>query len=201
MIRVLLAEDQALVRGALATLLNLEPDVEVVGEVGRGDAVLTSVEAVQPDVVLLDIELPGMNGLEVAERLAQARIPCKVVVLTTFGRPGYLERAMAADVAGYLLKDTPAEQLAQDIRRIMAGTRIVDPSLAAMAALAGRSPLTAREADVLRASAAGASVEEVAHSLHLAEGTVRNYLSSAIQKLGARNRLEAAARAERNGWI
>lgn len=201
MIRVLLVEDQALVRGALATLLNLESDIEVVGEVGRGDAVLASVEAIRPDVVLLDIELPGLNGLCVAERLAEIRAPCKVVVLTTFGRPGYLERAMAAGVAGYLLKDTPAEELAQDLRRIVAGTRIVDPSLAAMAALAGRSPLTAREADVLRASASGASVEEVARLLHLAEGTVRNYLSSAIQKLGARNRLEAIAYAERNGWI
>lgn len=201
MIRLLLVEDQSLVRGALATLLSLEPDFEVVGEVARGDEVLSQVESLRPDIVLLDIELPGRNGLEVARELAEHGAPTRVMVLTTFGRPGYLRRAIAAGAAGFMLKDAPVDALAAGIRRIAEGGRVVDPGLAAEALKQGTSPLTERETDVLRVSAAGASIAEMALTLHLAEGTVRNHLSTAIQKLGARNRLEAVLQAERMGWL
>jgi two-component system response regulator DesR len=201
MIRVLLAEDQAMVRGALATLLALEADVEVVAEVGRGDEVLAAALASAPDVALLDIEMPGADGLSAAAALQRALPPCRVVILTTFGRPGYLRRAMESGAVGFLLKDAPAAQLASAIRRVMAGERVVDPALAMAALSEGNNPLTERERDVLAAAAGGASIAEIAGTLFLSEGTVRNYLSVAMQKLGAHTRVEAARTAERKGWL
>ena len=201
MIRVLLAEDQAMVRGALAALLNLEEDIEIVGEVARGDEVLAVAEAARPDVALLDIEMPGASGLDVAAEL-RVRLPaCRVIILTTFGRPGYLRRAMESGVVGFLVKDAPAAQLAAAIRRAAKGERVVDPTLAMSALSEGGNPLTERERDVLAAAAHGASIAEIASSLALSEGTVRNYLSVAIQKLGAHNRVEAARIAEAKGWL
>ncbi|WP_061292869.1 response regulator transcription factor [Herbidospora cretacea] len=197
MIRVLIADDQDLVRGGLAALLGLEPDIEVVAEVARGDEVLASVAAHRPDVVLLDIEMPGLSGLEVAERLAGTR----VVIVTTFGRPGYLRRALDAGVAGFVVKDAPAAELAAAVRRVVAGERVVDPKLAVTALAVGASPLTVREGDVLRAADGGASVADIARALFLTEGTVRNYLSSAIGKTGARNRAEAVSVARSHGWL
>jgi two-component system response regulator DesR len=200
-IRVLLAEDQAMVRGALAALLTLQPDIAIVAEVARGDEVVPAALAASPDVALLDIEMPGLDGLEAAAAL-RARLPaCRVLILTTFGRPGYLRRAMASGVVGFLVKEAPAAQLAVAIRRAMAGERIVDPTLAAAALSDGDSPLTEREREVLVATARGASVAQIAATLFLSEGTVRNYLSEAIQKLGARSRVEAARIAEERGWL
>jgi two-component system response regulator DesR len=200
-IRVLPAEDQATVRDALAVLLGLQPDIEVVASVGRGDEVLAAAAAAQPDVAVLDVEMPGMDGLETAAAL-HARFPsCKVLILTTFGRPGYLRRAMASGAVGFLVKEAPAAQLAVAIRRAMADERIVDPVLAAAALSEGDSPLTKREREVLAATARGQSVVGIADTLALAEGTVRNCLSEAIQKLGARNRGAAARIAERQGWL
>lgn len=201
MIRILLAEDQAMVRGAIATLLALEPDLEVVAETGRGDAVLALVRGHRPDVVLLDIEMPGEDGLCVAQALRKAHAPCRTIILTTFGRPGYLQRAMAAGAAGFLLKDAPVGELAAAIRRVAAGGVVVDPGLAAQALSEGPSPLTAREQEVLRAAADGGSIAGLARLLHLSEGTVRNHLSSAIQKVGVRNRAEAVLLAQRKGWL
>jgi two-component system response regulator DesR len=201
MIRVLLAEDQGIVRGALAALLSLEPDIEIVAEVSRGDAVLAAALAAQPDIALLDIEMPGLDGLEVAALLREKLPTCRVLILTTFGRPGYLRRAMESGAAGFLVKDAPASQLAVAIRRAAAGERVVDPELAAAALSVGNNPLTEREREVLRAAATGDSLAEIARSLHLSDGTVRNYLSSAIQKLGARNSKDAFLIAERNGWF
>jgi two-component system response regulator DesR len=201
MIRVLLAEDQTMVRGALAALLTLEGDIDIVAEVGRGDEVVSAAEAAHPDVALLDIEMPGGDGLTAAGAL-RARLPsCRALILTTFGRPGYLRRAMESGAIGFLLKDAPATQLAMAIRRVMAGERVVDPVLATAALSEGNNPLTERERDVLAAAARGASIAEIASSLALSEGTVRNYLSMAIQKLGARNRVEAAHVAEQKGWL
>jgi two-component system, NarL family, response regulator DesR len=201
MIRVLLAEDQAMVRGALASLLALEEDIEVVAEVDRADAVLQATQAARPDVVLLDIEMPGGDGLTVAEELRRALPECRVLILTTFGRPGYLRRAMEGGVAGFLLKDAPASELARAIRRSLAGERIVDPGLAAAALSEGESPLTPREQEVLAAAREHATVVEIAGAVHLSPGTVRNYLSSAMQKLGARTRAQAARIAEEKGWL
>lgn len=201
MIQLLVVEDQALVRGALCALLSLEPDFNVVGEAARGDEVLRLVETFGPDVVLLDIELPGMSGLDVARDLRNHACPARVVILTTFGRPGYLRRAMEAGVAGFLLKDAPADALAAAIRRVMTGGRVVDPGLAAEALEQGHTPLTDREAEVLRVASDGGTIAEIAAHLHLAEGTVRNHLSAAMQKLGARTRLEAVMQAQRMGWI
>lgn len=201
MIRVLLAEDQAMVRGALAALLSLEDDIEIVAEVGRGDEVATVARATRPDVALLDIEMPGRDGLAAAAELHTQLPTCKVLILTTFGRPGYLRKAMESGVVGFLLKDAPATQLAAAIRRALAGERIVDPTLAMTALSEGNNPLTERERTVLVAVTHGASIAEVATSLFLSEGTVRNYLSVAIQKLGARNRIEAAHIAEQKGWL
>jgi Response regulator containing a CheY-like receiver domain and an HTH DNA-binding domain len=201
MIRVLLADDQHLVRGALAALLSFEDDITVVGEVDRGDRVREAVAAHRPDVLLLDIEMPGRDGLAVAAELRAAGDPVRVVILTTFGRPGYLSRAMDAQVAGYVLKDARAEELAAAIRRVAAGERVIDPALAAASRSLGDNPLTPRERDVLRAAADGATVADVAGRLFLSEGTVRNYLSSAISKLGVRNRAEAVRLAEHNGWL
>jgi len=201
MIRVLLAEDQTMVRGALAALLTLEDDIEVVAEVGRGDEVVAAALAAQPNVALLDIEMPGEDGLGAAAAL-RAQLPsCRVLILTTFGRPGYLRRAMESGAVGFLLKDAPAAQLASAIRRAMAGERIVDPALATAALSEGNNPLTERERDVLVAATSGASIADIAESLVLSEGTVRNYLSVAIQKLGAHNRVEAARIAEQKGWL
>jgi len=201
MIRVLLAEDQAMVRGALAALLRLEGDIEIVDEVARGDEVVPAALAAQPDVALLDIEMPGASGLDAAAEL-HARLPaCRILMLTTFGRPGYLRRAMESGVVGFLVKDAPAAQLATAIRRAMAGERVVDPTLAMAALSDGGNPLTEREREVLGVAARGASIAEIADALALSEGTVRNYLSVAIQKLGAHNRVEAARVAEEKGWL
>jgi two-component system response regulator DesR len=201
MIRVLLAEDQAMVRGALGALLALQPDITIVGEVARGDEVVSAALAARPDVALLDIEMPGLDGLEAAAALRAALPSCRVLILTTFGRPGYLRRAMQSGVVGFLVKEAPAAQLAVAIRRAMAGERIVDPALAAAALSDGDSPLTDREREVLAATSRGESVAAIAGTLFLSEGTVRNYLSEAIQKLGARTRVEAARLAEERGWL
>ena len=200
-IRVLLAEDQAMVRGALSALLSLEEDIEIVAQVSRGDEVVPAALASLPDVALLDIEMPGGDGLEAAAALKEGLPSCRVVVLTTFGRTGYLKRAMESGAAGFLLKDAPASELAAAIRRVMGGERVVDPGLAAAALSEGESPLTDREREVLSASANGATIGDVATKLYLSEGTVRNYLSTAINKLGALNRVEAARLAERKGWL
>ncbi len=201
MIRVLLAEDQAMVRGALAALLTLEGDIQIIAEVGRGDEVLPAALVAQPDVALLDIEMPGCDGITAAAAL-HAQLPaCHVLILTTFGRPGYLRRAMESGVVGFLLKDAPAAQLATAIRRAMAGERAIDPLLALAALQEGNSPLTERERAVLAAAAGGATNAEVAAALFLSEGTVRNYLSVAMQKLGAHNRAEAAHIAQSKGWL
>lgn len=201
MLRVLLAEDQAMVRGALAALLNREQDIEVVSEVARGDAVVGAALSTQPDVALLDIEMPGGDGLAVAHSLRKALPSCRSVILTTFGRSGYLRRAMESGVVGFLLKDAPASELAVALRRVMAGERVVDPELALAALSEGNNPLTPRERDVLSASLFGASLAEIAARLVLSEGTVRNHLSTAMQKLGAQNRMEAARLAEQKGWL
>ena len=201
MIRVLLAEDQSMVRGALAALLSLEPDIEIVAEVARGDEIASAALATQPDIALLDIEMPGASGLDAAAVLHKQLPSCRVLILTTFGRPGYLRRAMESGVVGFLVKDAPAVQLAAAIRRAVAGERIVDPALAASALSEGGNPLTERERAALAVSATGASIAEIAATLSLSEGTVRNYLSSAIQKLDARNRNEAARLAEQKGWL
>ncbi|TDU88270.1 LuxR family two component transcriptional regulator [Kribbella voronezhensis] len=200
-IRLLLADDQALVRGALAALLDLEPDLEVVSEVGRGDEVVDAVLAAKPDVALLDVEMPGLDGIEAAAALRTAVPSVRVLMVTTFGRPGYLRRAMEAGAAGFVVKDTPAAQLADAVRRVHQGLRVVDPSLAAETLVAGTSPLTARESDVLRSAREGGTVADIARELHLSEGTVRNHLSAAIGKTGARTRAEAVRIAVGNGWL
>ncbi len=201
MIRVLLAEDQAMVRGALAALLSREADIEVVAEVARGDEVVEAAKATQPDVALLDIEMPGSDGLATAQALRKALPACRCVILTTFGRSGYLRRAMESGAVGFLLKDAPAAELALALRGVMAGERVVDPELALAALYDGSNPLTPRERDVLSASLFGASLAEIAAQLVLSEGTVRNHLSTAMQKLGAQNRMEAARLAEQKGWL
>jgi two-component system response regulator DesR len=201
MIRVLLAEDQTMVRGALASLLELEPDIEVAAQVARGDEVVAAALSSRPDVALLDIEMPGMTGLEAAEHLAEQLPECRVLILTTFGRPGYLRRAISSGAAGFMLKDAPITELAGAIRRAAAGERVVDPGLAAAALSDGESPLTTREHEVLIASRRYATVAEIAGALYLSPGTVRNHLSSAMQKLGAANRAEALRMAEEKGWV
>jgi len=201
-IRVLLAEDQAMIREALATLLNLEPDMTVVGQVGRGDEVVAAVDALGGvDVALLDIEMPGLDGLTAAAQLRSRHPETKVVVLTTFGRPGFLRRAMEAGAAAFMVKDAPAARLAEAVRRVLAGERVIDPDLAAAALADGINPLTSRERDVLAASADGSVNAEIAVKLSLSEGTVRNYLSACIQKTGARNRAEAVRIAQEKGWL
>ena len=200
-VRVLLAEDQAMVRGALSALLGLEEDVKIVAEAARGDEVVPAALLSSPDVALLDIEMPGVDGLEAAAALAEHVPACRVIVLTTFGRAGYLRRAMESGVVGFLLKDAPSSELADAVRRVAGGGRVVDPALAAAALSEGDNPLTRREREVLAASANGATIGDVAATLYLSEGTVRNYLSAAIKKLGTRNRFEAARRAERKGWL
>jgi two-component system response regulator DesR len=201
MIRILLAEDQGMVRGALAALLAFEPDLEVVAQVSSGDEVLAAAEQAQPDVAVLDIEMPGIDGIEAAARIRRALPECKTLILTTFGRPAYLRRAMEAGASGFLVKDAPAERLANAIRRAAAGERIVDPELAAATLQDGESALTPREREVLEAGADGSPVSEIARRLHLSGGTVRNYLSTAIGKTGARNRTEAWRIARDRGWL
>jgi two-component system, NarL family, response regulator DesR len=200
-VRLLLADDQALVREALGALLGLQEDFEVVASVGSGDLVVDAALSSTPDVALLDIEMPGLDGLAVAAVLA-AQIPdCRVIILTTFGRAGYLRRAMEAGAVGFVVKDAPAEALADAIRRVMRGERVIDPALAAQTLAAGDSPLTARERDVLIASRSGSSIAEIAARLYLSEGTVRNYVSSSITKTAARNRLDALRIADERGWL
>jgi two-component system, NarL family, response regulator DesR len=200
-IRVLLAEDQRMMRGALALLLGMEDDIEVVAQVESGDQVVAAALDARPDVALLDIEMPGRGGLDVAGDLRDKLPGCRVLILTTFGRPGYLRRAMEAGASGFLLKDSPFEELADAIRAVLTGKRVVDPALAAAALAAGPNPLTDRERDVLRAADDGTTVADIARQLYLSPSTVRNYLSAAIGKTSARNRIEAALTARRNGWL
>ena len=200
-VRLLLADDQSLVRGALAALLELEDDFEVVAQVGRGDEVLAAAREHRPDVALLDIEMPGLDGLAAAAVLHAELPSCRVLILTTFGRPGYLRRAMEAGALGFVVKDAPAELLADAVRRVAAGERVVDPELAAATLAGGASPLTARERDVLVAARGGATVADIAGKLFLSEGTVRNHLSAAISKIGVRNRVEALRVADERGWL
>jgi len=200
-IRLLVADDQELVRTALCALLDLEDDFEVVASIGRGDQVAQAALVDRPDVALLDIEMPGLDGLAAAAVLATQLPACRVVILTTFGRAGYLRRAMEAGAAGFVVKDAPAEILAATIRRVMSGERVIDPALAASTLAAGESPLTARERDVLIASRSGATVADIAAKLYLSEGTIRNYLSAAITKTAARNRSEALRVADDRGWL
>ena len=200
-IRVLIAEDQALIREALAALLSFEDDIEVVSQVGRGDEVVIAATRTNPDVALLDIEMPGMDGLTAAGELHKIKPGTKIVILTTFGRPGYLRRAMESGVSGFIVKDSPADKLARTIRQVMIGQRVIDSDLAAAALAEGGSPLTPRERDVLAASADGKTIQQIAAVVCLSEGTVRNYLSSCIQKAGARNRTEALRIAEERGWL
>ena len=199
-IRVVIAEDQSMVLGALAALLDLEPDIEVAGRARDGQEALDLVDKVRPDVVLTDIEMPRMTGLELAAELKRRGSPARVVILTTFARSGYLRRALDAGAAGYLLKDAPSERLAEAIRRVHSGLRSIDPELAA-AAWEEAGPLTDRERQVLRLAAEGHSSARIASELHLSEGTVRNYLSEAISKVGGENRVEAARIARQKGWL
>ncbi|MFJ3626375.1 response regulator [Streptomyces albidoflavus] len=200
-VRVLLAEDQGMMRGALALLLGMEPDLEVVAQVGSGDEVVSAALEQRPDVALLDIEMPGLSGLEAAALLRDQLPGCRVVMVTTFGRPGYLRRAMDAGAAGFVVKDGPVEELAEAVRRVLRGETVIDPALAAAALSAGPNPLTGRERDALNASADGATVADIAVRLRLSESTVRNYLSAAIGKTSTRNRMEAVREARRQGWL
>ncbi|MGH1561267.1 response regulator transcription factor [Mumia sp. DW29H23] len=201
MIRVLLAEDQAMMRGALAVLLDLEDDLEVVAQVEDGADIVPTALRVEPDVALLDIELPHVSGLEAAEQLATALPTCRVVIVTTFARTGYLQRAMAAGARGYLVKDGPVEGLVDGIRRVASGGTVIDPELAGAALRAQANPLTPREREVLAAAADGSTVADIASRVHLSPSTVRNYLSDAISKTGTRNKTEAALLARDNGWL
>jgi len=190
-----------MVRGALKALLAMEGDIEIVAETDRGDQVVPLASQMKPDVALLDIEMPGGDGITAAGQLHKELPSCKILILTTFGRPGFLRRAMESGASGFMLKDAPAHELALAIRRTMAGERVIDPGLAAAALSAGVSPLSEREREVLVAGQGGASIAEIAQALFLSEGTVRNYLSSAIQKLEVSNRTEAARVAEQQGWL
>ena len=201
MIKLLLADDQALVRGALSALLGLEPDLQVVAEVGDGAAVVAAVLEHRPDVALLDVEMPGLDGISATAAVRKAAPEVKVMIVTTFGRPGYLRRALQAGASGFVVKDTPAPQLADAVRRVHSGLRVVDPKLATDSLVAGESPLTQRETEVLQAARDGSSVAGIAAKLFLSEGTVRNHLSAAIGKTGASNRTEAVLIADGNGWL
>lgn len=200
-IRVLLADDQALIRGALSALLSMEPDLVVVAETGDGAEVTSLVREHAVDVALLDIEMPAVDGITAVARLRAAELPCRAVIVTTFGRPGYLRRALDAGAVGFVVKDTPAARLAEIVRRVHAGFRVIDPTLAEEASATGANPLTDREREVLRGALTGATVRQLAASLHLSTGTVRNHLSAAIGKTGATTRTEAAVVAEGNGWL
>lgn len=201
MIRLLLADDQALVRGALAALLDLERDLEVVAQVGRGDEVVSAALAAQADVALLDVEMPGLDGIAAAAALREGAPGCRSLIVTTFGRPGYLRRALDVGASGFVVKDTPAEQLADAVRRVHSGLRVVDPDLAVASLTVGDSPLTEQETRVLTLAADGGTVAQVAAEAHLSEGTVRNYLSAAMGKTGGRTRAEAVRIARENGWL
>ena len=200
MIRILLAEDQALVRGALSALLSLESDLEVVGTAPDGEAAWREVQRLKPDVLVTDIEMPGLSGLELAQRIQRHELPIKVVIVTTFARAGFLRRALDAGVSGYLLKDAPAEDLAEALRKVHRGGRAIDPQLA-MDAWTDADPLNDRERQVLRLAGDGMSASEIAAQLNLSSGTVRNYLSEAIGKLGVGNRIEAYRLARQKGWL
>lgn len=200
-IRLLIADDQALVRGALAALLGLEPDIEVVAQVGRGDEVVEAARASGATVALLDIEMPGIDGIAAAAQLRTEVPGCRALIVTTFGRPGYLARAMQAGASGFVVKDTPAAELADAVRRVSAGFRVVDPVLAAESLAQGDSPLTERETDVLAAARSGGSIADIARMVHLSEGTAKNHLSSAIGKTGGRNRADAVRVAVERGWL
>ncbi len=201
MIRVLIAEDQHLIRGALVALIGLEADMEVVSEVDRGDEIEAAALESRPDVAVLDIDLPGLDGISAAQALQTSLPECRTLILTGLSQPSHLVRALQGKIRGFLPKDAPAQELANGIRRIAAGERVLDPVLIAIALETGASPLTAREADVLRAAAGGLSSDEIAETLFLSPATVRNYMSNAIAKLGARNRIDAIGIAERAGWI
>ncbi|MGW4056504.1 response regulator transcription factor [Streptomyces sp. NPDC004779] len=201
MIRILLAEDMHLIRGALVALLGLEPDMEVVAEVARGDAVVPAAVAHRPDVAVLDVEMPGGDGLTAARDLAAVLPECRILILTALGRPEVLRSALSARANGFMLKDAPPDRLADAVRAVAAGEHVIDPKLAAAALLAERSPLTARETDVLRLAADGGELAEIARQLHLSQGTVRNYLGAAVTKLDARNRLDAVRIAREQGWL
>lgn len=201
MVRVLLADDQALVRGALAALLSMERDIEVVAEVGRGDEVVAAARANDVEVCLLDIEMPGMDGIATAAAVRDELPGCRTMIVTTFGRPGYVTRALAAGAAGFVVKDTPAVELAEAVRKVHAGLRVVDPVLATDTLLDGRSPLTERERQVLTLALRGGTVARIAGQVHLSQGTVRNHLSSAIGKTNTSTRAEAARVAQENGWL
>jgi two-component system response regulator DesR len=200
-IKVLVADDQALVRGGLVAMLNLEQDLRVVAEVSDGDQVLAAATGARPDVALLDVQMPGKDGIAAAAELREQLPGCRVIICTTFGRPGYFARAMAAGATGFVLKDAPPEHLVEAIRRVHAGLRAVDPELAAESMATGVSPLTDRERDVLRSARQGRSATEIAKALHLSNGTVRNHLSSAIGKTNAVNGADAARIADINGWL
>ena len=200
MIRVLLAEDQAMVRGALSALLKLESDIDVLGAAADGEAAWRDIEHLKPDVLVTDIEMPGLTGLELAQRIQRHELPIKVVIVTTFARPGFLRRALESGVSGYLLKDSPAEQLAEALRTVHRGGRVIDPQLA-VDAWSDADPLNDRERQVLRLAGEGQSAGDIAQRLNLSHGTVRNYLSEAIGKLGVSNRIEAYRLARQKGWL
>ena len=200
MIRVLIAEDQAMVRGALSALLRLESDLEVIGSAANGEEAWTLIERDKPDILVTDIEMPKLTGLELAQRIRDRGVDCKVIILTTFARPGFLRRALDAGVGGYLLKDAPADQLAEALRKVHRGGRAIDPQLA-LEAWSGDDPLNDRERQVLRLAGEGMSAADIAEQLHLSQGTVRNYLSEAIGKLGVGNRIEAFRLARQKGWL
>lgn len=200
-IRLVIADDQALVRGALAALLGLETDIEVVAELGGGTGVVSAVLEHSADVAMLDVEMPGLDGISAAAAVRSAAPTCRVLMVTTFGRPGYLRRAMQAGASGFVVKDTPARQLAEAVRRVHNGLRVVDPLLAAESLMSGDSPLTERETEVLKAASDGGTVADIAKAAALSEGTVRNYLSAAMAKTGARTRAEAVRLAEDYGWL
>ncbi len=200
-IRLLLADDEELIRSALERLLDMEEDFSVVASVGRGDEVADAARRTQPDVALLDVEMPGLDGLAAAALLAQHAPGCRTLILTTFGRPGYLRRAIESGAAGFVVKDSPVDDLAVAIRRVAAGERVIDPALAAATIAHGRSPLTQRERDVLVAARSGTTVADMAGRLFLSEGTVRNHLSAVIAKTGAKNRFDALRIAEERGWL
>ena len=201
MIRVLIAEDQQMVRGAFTSLLQFEKDIEVIAAVSDGKAAYDSIEQLLPDVCILDIEMPYLSGLEVAEKVRAAQLPCKIIIVTTFARPGYLQKAMDAKVEGYLLKDEPIDFLIQSIRRVMKGERVISTDLSAVLFTQEKNPLSERETDVLRLTKDGLTTDEISTTLFLTKGTVRNYLSSAIQKLEAETRTEAVRIAVEKGWI
>lgn len=200
-IRVVLADDQALVRGALAALLSLEEGIDVVGQTGRGEELVRLVEELHPDVALVDIEMPGMDGIEATRQIAAAYPEVACLIVTTFGRPGYLQRALDAGARGFVVKETPAEQLADMVRAVHAGQRVIDPALATEALFSGANPLTEREREILRLALDGGTVADIAARVYLSEGTVRNHLSAAIGKMGVRTRAEAARAARDLGWL